>query len=185
MTSLFILGYHFPFYVKYREFASLASRLSRDRSGEIAKSCYYIEFHRSRGPVTNPLSMPRICERSDSGEKQSLYTSVRKVHQGGKYARAETFKLICFHLHPRAVCFGRASLAKSCYYTEFYRSRVPITNPLTMPRICERRDSGAWQSPYTSERKVHQVRKYARAETFKSICFHSRGVCFGRASLAK
>ncbi len=123
-----------------------------------------------------------ICKRRDSGAWQSPYTSERKVHQGGKYARAGAFKLICFH--SRGVCFGRASLAKSCYYTEIYRSWVPITNSLSMPRVCERSDSGVWQSPYTSVRKVHQGGKYARA-SFIYIRFHSRGVCFGRASLAK
>ena len=112
-----------------------------------------------------------ICERRDSGEKQSSYTLERKVHQGGKYARAETIKSIRFQ--PRGVCFGRASLAKSCCYTEIYRSRVPIINLLSMPRICERRDSGEKQSLYTLERKVHQGRKYARAETFKLICLSS------------
>ncbi len=80
----------------------------------------------------------------------------------------------------RGVCFVAALLAKSCFHTEFYRGRVPITKTLSMPRICERRDSGVWQSPTTSERKVHQGRKYARAGAFKSICFHSRGVCFSR-----
>ncbi len=110
------------------------------------------------------------------------YTLERKVHHGRKYARAETFKLIRFH--PRGVCPpDRTGRLRSCLprkvvlHSRFYRSWVPIINPLSMPRICERRDSGEWQSPYTSVRKVHQGRKYARAETFKLICFHSRGVC--------
>ncbi len=38
-----------------------------------------------------------------------------------------------------------------------------------MPRVYERSDSGAWQSPYTLERRVHQGGKYARAGAFKLI----------------
>ena len=100
----------------------------------------------------------------------------------GKYIRAEStlgagaFKLIRFQ--PRRACFGRASLAKSCFYTEIYRSRVPITNLLSMQRVCERSDSGEKPARPASNLIQHQYRIY-HCEDFLSPLM-SRSALQGR-----